>query len=322
MTYYRLSCDILATENNILTIIHYIGVFYPMIYSMTAFARINENLDIGTVQWEIRSVNQRFLDLNFRFPDYLRHLEMPVRDRIRKKLSRGKLDINLKFTPLNAQTESFSINESLIESLLLTHKKISQLARNDQTQNKDTLNSLQIMQWPGVICEPETDEKLRDGIILKHFDEALEQLISARSREGEAMKTLLLDRVNLINQQSAIVRTEFPAIIEWQKQRILTKFKEAELEPDQERLEHELVYLAQKADIAEELDRLDTHVIEISRILNKGGNVGRRLDFLMQELNREANTLGSKSINKITTAVAVELKVIIEQMREQVQNIE
>jgi uncharacterized protein (TIGR00255 family) len=293
------------------------GVIKPMIYSMTAFARVSENIDIGNVQWEIRSVNQRFLDLNFRFPEVLRHLEMPIREKVRKKLNRGKLDINLRFVAADNVASSLAINESLIESIQLTHSKIAEI-----NNNNDSLSTLQLMQWPGVLQEPETDEKERDSAILKLFDQTIEQLISARGREGESMGQLLLDRIILINEQVDLVRNEFPAIIQWQRERIIKRFEEAEIEPDQERLEHELVYLAQKADIAEELDRLETHVKEISRILKKGGNIGRRLDFLLQELNREANTLGSKSINKITTAAAVELKVLIEQMREQVQNIE
>jgi uncharacterized protein (TIGR00255 family) len=288
-----------------------------MIYSMTAFARVNENNDIGNVQWEIRSVNQRFLDMNFRLPEILRHLEMQVREKVRKKLNRGKLDINLRFSSTSSATSSLSINESLVESILQTHHKVAKF-----TSNHDKLSSLDIMQWPGVLLEPEADEKQRDSVILALFDNALDQLIAARGREGDAMKQLLLNRTALISQQVLLVRGEMPVILQWQKDKIITRFKEIELEPDAERLEHEMVYLAQKADIAEELDRLDTHVKEINRILEKGGNVGRRLDFLLQELNREANTLGSKSISKITTAAGVELKVIIEQMREQVQNIE
>ena len=190
------------------------------------------------------------------------------------------------------------------------------------TSNHDKLTSIEIMQWPGVLAEAETDEKQRDTVILKLFQQALKQLIAARGREGEAMKKLLVDRLTLINEQVSNIRDEFPAILKWQKDRLLDRFNEVNIELDQDRLEQELVYLAQKADIHEELDRLDTHVAEITRILNKGGNVGRRLDFLLQELNREANTLGSKSISKITTTAAVELKVIIEQMREQVQNLE
>ena len=293
------------------------GVIKPMIYSMTAFARVSENIDIGNVQWEIRSVNQRFLDLNFRFPEVLRHLEMPIREKLRKKLNRGKLDINLRFTATDNVASSLAINESLIKSIQLTHSKIAEISNNN-----DKLSTLQLMQWPGVLQEPVTDEKQRDSAILELFDQTIEQLLSARGREGESMGQLLLDRIILINEQVEFVRNEFPAIIQWQRERISKRFEEADIEPDQERLEQELVYLAQKADIAEELDRLETHLKEISRILKKGGNIGRRLDFLLQELNREANTLGSKSINKITTAAAVELKVLIEQMREQVQNIE
>ena len=288
-----------------------------MIYSMTAFAREIANNDIGNIQWEIRSVNQRFLDMNFRFPEILRHLEMPVREKVRKKLSRGKLDINLRFSTADNKTAALSVNKSLVASLQQTHLKIAEL-----THNHDSLSSIQIMQWPGVLQEAGTDEKQRDTTILALFDNAIEQLIEARAREGESMKQLLLDRIELIAEQVELVRKEFPVILQWQKDRIINRFKELEIEPDQERLEHELVYLAQKADVAEELDRLETHIKEISRILAKGGNVGRRLDFLLQELNREANTLGSKSISKITTAAGVELKVIIEQMREQVQNLE
>lgn len=288
-----------------------------MIYSMTAFARVNENLEIGQAQWEIRSVNQRFLDMNFRFPERLRHLEMPIREVIRKQLNRGKLDISLRFTPADDSASSLSINEALVKSLQLTYTKIAEISNNH-----DKLSTLHIMQWPGVLQEQETDEKKRDADLIELFKQALEQHISARAREGEAMKQVLLDKIDMIDQQVKTVRSEFPAILQWQRERIINRFKDAEVELDQERLEQELVYLAQKTDIEEELDRLDTHINEISRILKKGGSVGRRLDFLLQELNREANTLGSKSINKITTNAAVELKVIIEQMREQVQNIE
>jgi len=287
-----------------------------MIYSMTAFARVSESSDTGNIQWEIRSVNQRFLDMNFRLPEVLRHLEMPIREKVRKKLNRGKLDINLRYSSTEAAA-TLSVNKELINALQATHLHIAEM-----TSNHDKLSSLEIMQWPGVLKEAETDEKQRDAEVVQLFEQTLDQLIAARGREGDAMKQLLLDRILLINDQVENVRSEFPAIIQWQRDRLMDRFNEIKIEPDQDRLEQELVYLAQKADITEELDRLETHVKEITRILIKGGNVGRRLDFLLQELNREANTLGSKSINKVTTAAAVELKVIIEQMREQVQNIE
>ena len=288
-----------------------------MIYSMTAFARTLENTEIGTVQWEIRSVNQRFLDVNFRLPEMVRHLEMPLREKLRNKLKRGKCDISLRLSSDKDNQQQLAVNDSLVLALKQTHQHIA-----DLVGNKDTLSTYQLMNWTGVLAEPETDEKARDSLLLEQFDRTIEDLIKGRAREGEAMKDAIIERVENIAVEVVKVREEFPAIQQWQKQRILDRFEELSLEPDQERLEQELVFLAQKSDVAEEVDRLDTHLNEIRRILKKGGSVGRRLDFLMQELNREANTLGSKSISPITTAAAVELKVYIEQMREQIQNIE
>jgi len=288
-----------------------------MIYSMTAFARTLENTEIGTVQWEIRSVNQRFLDVNFRLPEMVRHLEMPLREKLRNKLKRGKCDISLRLSSDKDNQQQLAVNDSLVLALKQTHQHIADLVGNN-----DTLSTYQLMNWTGVLAEPETDEKARDSLLLEQFDRTIEDLIKGRAREGEAMKDAIIERVENIAVEVVKVREEFPAIQQWQKQRILDRFEELSLEPDQERLEQELVFLAQKSDVAEEVDRLDTHLNEIRRILKKGGSVGRRLDFLMQELNREANTLGSKSISPITTAAAVELKVYIEQMREQIQNIE
>ena len=288
-----------------------------MIASMTAFARRQEHTEFGTLQWEVRSVNQRFLDLNFRLPEVVRHLEMPLREIIRNTLNRGKCDINLKITTDSNKASSFSVNESVISSLLATHQKVAEVAGNH-----DHLSTLQIMQWPGVLEEPETDEKSRDNLILSLFKQTLKDLIKARHREGEAMKDIILDRVTGIKCQLEVVKPAVAEIQATQRAKLEEKLSELSLDPDQDRLEQELVYAAQKSDIAEEIDRLDTHLAEIERILAKGGSVGRRLDFLMQELNREANTIGSKSISKVTTAASVEMKVLIEQMREQIQNIE
>ena len=288
-----------------------------MIKSMTAFARRAENTDYGQVQWEIRTVNQRFLDVNFRLPEIVRHLEVPLREKLRNALSRGKCDISLRLTTEQLANHDFAINEPLVKTLTETHARIAELARNG-----DRLTTTQIMQWPGVLSEPDADEKARDKTLLAQFDATLDDLLKARQREGQAMQDVLLLRVSGIREQVSLVTEEFPAIQAWQKQRILDRFEEVNIDPDHDRLEQELVFLAQKSDIAEEIDRLNTHLDEIERILNKGGTVGRRLDFLMQELNREANTLGSKSISKITTAAAVEIKVYLEQMREQIQNIE
>ena len=288
-----------------------------MINSMTAFARRAENTAIGQVQWEIRTVNQRFLDVNFRLPEFVRHLEVPLREKLRKTLSRGKCDISLRLSNDNQAEHHYAINEPLVKTLTETHGKIAALAGNS-----DRLSTTQLMQWPGVLEEPVADEKARDKALLEQFEATLNDLLSARQREGKAMQDLLMQRVHAIREQVVLVTSEFPAIQAWQKQRILDRFEEINIDPDHDRLEQELVFLAQKSDIAEEIDRLNTHLDEIERILTKGGTVGRRLDFLMQELNREANTLGSKSISKITTAAAVEMKVFLEQMREQIQNIE
>ncbi len=288
-----------------------------MIASMTAFARRQEHTEFGTLQWEVRSVNQRFLDLNFRLPEIVRHLEMPLREIIRNTLNRGKCDINLRITSDPSQAQSWSVNQSLVESLLQTHQQVADLANNH-----DHLSSLQIMQWPGVLEEPETDEKSRDNLILELFKATLEDLIKARQREGQAMKDIILERVTGIQQQLDIIKPAIGEIQAAQRQKVEDRLADLNLETDSERLEQEFVIMAQKSDIAEEIDRLETHLAEIARILNKGGSVGRRLDFLMQELNREANTIGSKSISKITTAASVEMKVLIEQMREQIQNIE
>ena len=288
-----------------------------MIKSMTAFARRAENTDIGQVQWEIRTVNQRFLDVNFRLPEIVRHLEVPLREKLRNTLSRGKCDISLRLSADHQAKQDFAINEPLVKALTETHLKISKLARNS-----DFMTTTQLMQWPGVLEEPVADEKARDKILLDLFEATMQDLLAAREREGKAMQDVLQQRVDAIREQVVLVTEEFPAIQAWQKQRILDRFEEVNIDPDHDRLEQELVFLAQKSDIAEEIDRLNTHLDEIARILKKGGTVGRRLDFLMQELNREANTLGSKSISKITTAAAVEIKVFLEQMREQIQNIE
>lgn len=158
--------------------------------------------------------------------------------------------------------------------------------------------------------------------LLAELDSAIDQLIQMREREGTSLADIINQRLEGMTEQVKLVRGEMPAIIQWQKNKILTRFEEAKVELEEQRLEQEMVLIAQKVDVDEELDRLDTHIKEVSRLVKKGGSIGRRLDFLMQELNREANTLGSKSINAVTTAASVELKVLIEQMREQIQNIE
>jgi len=288
-----------------------------MIKSMTAFARQSIEKDWGNGAWEIRSVNSRFLETNFRLPESFRYLEFKLREKLRKKLNRGKVDCSLRLDMSQAGSDDLSIDADLAKSILKSHQQFEKISNIAQEPDLTRL-----LRWPGLIKENKTDSEQMETELLSTLDEAIDQLITMRGREGDNVAKMITQRVDGISQQVAAVREEMPAIIQWQKDKILARFEEVKLEFDEQRVEQEMVMIAQKIDVDEELDRLDAHVKEISRLLKKGGVVGRRLDFLMQELNREANTLGSKSISTKTTAASVELKVLIEQMREQIQNIE
>ncbi len=287
-----------------------------MIHSMTAFARIEVKGDWGNAVWEIRSVNQRFLETYFRMPEQFRGLEPVLRERFRKKLNRGKVECNLRFNANPAAKSDLSINTKLAEQLIESAHWISNKA------GTGTLNPVDIMRWPGVMEAEEADMDIISAELLKGFDQALKDFIAARASEGTNMAELIQQRLDAISVQATTVKGHMPEIIHWQRDRIIEKFNDAGIDPESTRLEQELVLLAQKMDVDEEIDRLFSHVKETQKILKKGGPQGRRLDFMMQEFNREANTLGSKSINTDITAAAVELKVLIEQMREQIQNIE
>ena len=287
-----------------------------MIHSMTAFSRIEIKGDWGNAVWEIRSVNQRFLETYFRMPEQFRGLEPVLRERFRKSLNRGKVECNLRFNANPAAKSDLSINAKLAEQLIESANWIMDKAGNG------TLNPLDIMRWPGVMEAQEADMDSISAELLAGFDQALTDFIAARASEGTNMAELIVARLEGITEQAQNVKAHMPDIIKWQRDRIIEKFNDAGIDPESSRLEQELVLLAQKMDVDEEIDRLYSHVKETSKILKKGGPQGRRLDFMMQEFNREANTLGSKSINTDITAAAVELKVLIEQMREQIQNIE
>ncbi|USD65159.1 YicC/YloC family endoribonuclease [Vibrio sp. SCSIO 43136] len=287
-----------------------------MIYSMTAYARKEIKGDWGSAVWEIRSVNQRYLETYFRMPEQFRSLEPVLRERFRKRLARGKVECNLRFEANPAAQSELSINENLAKQVINAAKWVK------ETTGEGNINPFQVMQWPGVMETPEQDMDSINKELLAGFEEALSEFIDARGREGDNMKALIVQRLDAITSEVVKVRARMPEIIEWQRERLLTKFEEAKIELDSSRVEQELILLAQKSDVAEELDRLDSHVKETNAILKKGGSVGRRLDFMMQEFNRESNTLASKSISTDITASGVELKVLIEQMREQIQNIE
>ncbi|WP_423840071.1 YicC family protein [Vibrio mytili] len=288
-----------------------------MIYSMTAYARKEVKGDWGSAVWEIRSVNQRYLETYFRMPEQFRALEPVLRERFRKRLARGKVECNLRFEANPAAKGELSINESLANQVIKAAEQVMHM-----TGELSRINPFQVMQWPGVMETPEQDMDTVNKALLEGFEEALSDFIEARGREGDNMKALIEQRLEAITAEVVKVRARMPEILEWQRERLFSKFEDAKVELDPSRVEQELILLAQKSDVAEELDRLDSHVKEATNILKKGGSVGRRLDFMMQEFNRESNTLASKSISTDITASGVELKVLIEQMREQIQNIE
>ena len=287
-----------------------------MIYSMTAFSRVEVKGDWGNAVWEIRSVNQRFLETYFRLPEQFRGIEPVLRERFRKQLNRGKVECNLRFNANPAAKSELALNEKLALQLIQHANWV-----NEQTLNSQ-VNPLEVMRWPGVMEAAETDMSAIQTELLAAFDTALTDFIAARASEGENLKVMIEQRLDAISSEADKVQNFMPEVIEWQRKRITDKFTDASIDLDSTRVEQELVLLAQKMDVAEELDRLNSHVSETKKILIKGGAQGRRLDFMMQEFNREANTLGSKSINTDITASAVELKVLIEQMREQIANIE
>lgn len=287
-----------------------------MIQSMTAYARNEVKGEWGTAVWEIRSVNQRYLETYLRLPEQFRSLEAVLRERLRKKLQRGKVELFLKFTANPAAATQLTINKTLAKQLIDGANWITTEAASGE------LNPVDIMKWPGVMQAEETDMDEVQKVVLGGFDSLLRDFIDARASEGENLKTMITTRLDAILEQAEIVEQHMPTILNWQKERIVNKLADAKVEIDEARLEQELIYLAQKTDVAEEIDRLRSHVSETQKIMKKGGACGRRLDFMMQEFNRESNTLASKSINADITAAAVELKVLIEQMREQIQNIE
>jgi uncharacterized protein (TIGR00255 family) len=288
-----------------------------MIYSMTAFARETAPTAQGTLTVELRSVNHRYLDCTFKLPESLRALEPLLREQASAALARGKLDCMIRLQAAPAKEGGLQINPTQLDTL---RAAIDQVAGRIDTLRPPT--ALEVLQYPGICSAPEESEEQINETARQLFAGALTTLRDNRRREGESMASLILERLQQVEAAVASTRQLLPTLMEQQRARITTRIEELDVEVDRGRLEQELVYLAQKADVDEELDRLEAHVGEVRRALQKGGPCGRRLDFLMQELNREANTLSSKSIASGTTQNAVELKVLIEQMREQIQNIE
>lgn len=287
-----------------------------MIHSMTAFARTEAHHAGTTLVWEIRSVNQRYLDLHPRLPEALKSIENDVRELCRQQLNRGKVELTLRLHQPQ-QEQRIAVNQPLLEQL---NQALAVL--QNQVQNPAPINLTELLQYPGLLEQEEADYSQLTAPALTALKQALQELRQARAREGEALAGFIQQRLTAMDEQIAIVEQALPQILAAQQQRLRERIAEVVENIDQDRLEQELVTLANRMDVAEEIDRLKAHQQEAQRILNEGGAVGRRLDFLMQEFNREANTLASKSIDTRTTNAAVELKVLIEQMREQVQNIE
>jgi uncharacterized protein (TIGR00255 family) len=288
-----------------------------MTASMTAFARQQAEHDFGTLIWEIRAVNHRYLEPSFRLPEALRQLEGPLREQLRQSVQRGKVEAQLKLVTTPGASNETKLNEDVMKQL---HTLVSSV--RSSFSNLHPMSPLDILRWPGLITEHEQDIKAMEEATQALFATTLKAFQAQREREGNELQKLIEDRLQQVSSIVANIRQQLPQILAAQAERIKTQFAELQLTVEPTRLEQEIVLIAQKADIHEELDRLDTHVKEVQHTFKQKGQVGRRLDFLMQEFNREANTICSKAIVTATTFGAVELKVLIEQMREQIQNIE
>ena len=287
-----------------------------MIYSMTAFARLEVKKDWGDAVWEIRSVNQRYLENFFRLPEQFRGLENTLREKLRQSLTRGKIECSLRIEIKKQTNAELNLNKELANQVIQSLQWIKTQAGEGE------INLTDVLRYPGVVEAQEQDLDAISQDLLTAFDDLLTDFIAMRGREGEKLNDIIQQRLDAIAVEADKVRSQMPTVLQWQRERLLQRFEDAQVNLDPQRVEQEMILLAQRVDVAEELDRLQMHVKETMNILKKGGAVGRKLDFMMQELNRESNTLASKSINADITASAVELKVLIEQMREQIQNLE
>ncbi|MBK87246.1 MAG: YicC family protein [Gammaproteobacteria bacterium] len=284
--------------------------------SMTAFAEATVISNGFQLSWELRSVNHRYLDNQFRLPETLRAVEPAVREQLRRRIKRGKIDAILKLEPDTSEPK-LALNNVLLRQIAAATEEIT-----NAVPNAAPPNTLDLLKWPGVLANPQVDQAVLMNTAADLFNDALERLIEARHSEGERLLTVLQQQLGSIETIVEFVRPLGDSIMQLQQQRLQQKLRELEAKADPARLEQEVALLAQRADIREELDRLDIHVDEARKLLNAKGPHGRRLDFLSQELNREANTLGAKASQTEISQKAIDLKVVIEQIREQVQNIE
>lgn len=288
-----------------------------MILSMTGFAAASRDIPGGTLTLELRAVNHRYLDVQMRLPEELRVIEPQLREMIGAKVSRGKIECRIGLHQSEADAPTLELNKDYLNRLLVLSKEI----RSGAPDLKE-LSVGELLRWPGVLKSNELPLETLQQLALENLKTLLEDFNASRSREGEKLKAILLERVEGMESIVANIRPRLPQILDAYLARLSARLAEALENVDDDRLKQEFALFAQKIDVDEELTRLTTHLTEVRRILKAGGQTGKRLDFLMQELNREANTLGSKSVSTDTTQASVELKVLIEQMREQIQNIE
>ncbi len=285
---------------------------------MTAFSGAERDIEGWAFAWEIRSVNHRYLDIALRLPESFRFLEGEVRACIGQSVKRGRLDVSLAQKKAQATEAGLQLDTELLGKLLAATGEIEALS----TKPLGHFTALDLLRWPGALREADTDRERLTPQLLELLGEAMDKIVAERSREGGLLAELIETRCQKMREHITDVRVRMPEVLAALRQKITARIAEVSVQPDQNRLEQELVYLAQKLDVAEELDRLDAHIGETLKTLRQKEPSGRRLDFLSQEMNREANTLGSKSADAETTKASVELKVLIEQIREQIQNIE
>ncbi len=288
-----------------------------MTTSMTGFAAHSINLDHASVNIDLRSVNQRYLEMHFRLADEFRPLEPQLRELINRRLARGKVECRIGLTPLPLATQDNGLNPAILERL--AHWQTDVLQRLPESAH---LSVNEILRWPGTMPAASLSQDALNDAALAGVRATLDELVQSRQREGAKLKQHILDRLGAAEAQVASLQPLLPALVAAQRDKLAVRLRDALGEAGHERLAQEIALAAQKADIDEELSRLTTHFAEVRRVLDQAGAIGKRLDFLMQELHREANTLGAKSVAVETSHASLELKVLIEQMREQVQNIE
>ena len=287
-----------------------------MIYSMTGYAVAARELENAVLNLELRSVNHRYLDIQFRLPDELRSIEPALRETLAARLNRGKIECRISFTPVPGR-KSAELDQEVLKQVLELNRRVRAALPDARS-----LSAADLLRWPGMLGSDALDVDELRRVCQGLLEKVLEDFTLTRGREGEKLKAILLERATTVEKHLAEVAPRMPQVIAAFQEKLATRLKEALANADEDRIRQEVILFANKIDVDEELTRLTTHIAELRRVLDRGGAVGKRLDFLMQELNREANTLGSKAADVSVTQVSMELKLLIEQMREQIQNIE